>query len=325
MAHLSLARDGLAAVEARRWDEALDKLSQALRSSANPAWLVARSKALVGLERFTEALADAGAAWHAAHERGNRALLIAAQYRRAVALYRMGRLADADCCCVYAMRLVEGRPAVEKDDPKALWADADGLWTATLQQAVDEARADERDGGRAAGVVDPARPRPKAAEWRLASTLRMQILRQMEGLPADNAARKVTVSAKPDAGQQPAAVAPATEAGRGPPAGDGAPPRVQEFQSATAMSVSIFSKGVDEARLRVDFSSFAVRLDPLVWPDGEERALGLRVSGEIDASASRYSVTANKVELRLAKKTPGKYQLLRAESEGAATGDAPRP
>ncbi|KAM4066575.1 SGS domain-containing protein [Hirsutella rhossiliensis] len=348
MAHITLAQQGLAAVEARRWDEAVAKLSQALQSSYNPAWLVARSKAFVSLKRFAEALDDADVAWHSAYERNKRPFLIEAHYRRAVAYYRMGQYANADCCCIYAMRLVKGSPALEQDDPKAKWTDENGFWTATMKDAVDEAKADEFNRGREAGRVSHAilmdGPRPQIAEWRLASTLRMHILRAMETLPADDEARKVTVSLKPEhkelvntapaAGAETeettTATATATQANDDPPAATKASPvptdaqlRLQEFQSGTTMVVSVFSKGVDKEKLQVEFLPFAVHLDPVIWPNGEEKKFSLLLWGEIDPSASKYSVTPNKVELKLAKKTAGKWpQLQKAEDEDAAKEDA---
>lgn len=346
MSHITLAQQGLAAVEAREWDEAVAKLSRALQSSTNPAWLVARSKALVGLKRFPEALADADLAWHTAYERNKRPLLVDAHYRRAVAYFRMGQYANADCCCVYAMRLVKGSPALEKEDPKARWTDDNGFWTATVQEAMDEAKEDDFNRGREQGGMAQLNhtdgPRAQVSEWRLASTLRMQVLRAMESLPADDEARKVTVSLKPEqktlANVTPpetdeTTAAAASRANVNPPAAAKASPapghgplRLQEFQSSTTMSVSIFSKGVDKGKLRVEFLPSAVHLDPVIGPNGQEQKFSLHLWGEIDPSASKYTVTPSKVELSLTKKTPGKWsQLQKAEGEDAAKEGGTRP
>lgn len=327
MSHITLAQQGIAAADAKNWDEAITKLSTALQSSTNPTWLLTRSKALVNKSRYQEALDDANLAWHTAYERNKRPLMVDAHYRRAVAYFRLGQLANADCCCVYAMRLIKGYPAVEKEDPSRLWADANGLWKATLEDASNEAKTDEinerRDGG--IGEAMGGQRHPQAREWRQASTLRMQILTLMDKLPADADVRKVTVSLKPDqkkladvsatqdkpptATSSAAAAQPAST----PTVPSDAPVRLQEFQSSTTMSVSIFSKGNSKEQLKVEFSPTSVRLDPLVHPNGEQKEFVLDVWGEIDTAASKYTVTPNKVELSLAKKTPGKWAQLKAD------------
>ncbi|KAJ6438224.1 sgs [Purpureocillium lavendulum] len=339
MSHITLANQGLAAVEAKHWDEAVAKLSEALQSSTNPAWLIGRSKALVGLKRFDEALDDADLAWHTAYERNKRPLMVEAHYRRAIAHYRLGQLANADCCCVYAMRLTKGSPAKEKEDPKLALLDEHGRWKATLDDAMDEAKNHEANAGDKSNamalMMDAQTARSQAQEWRLASILRMQILRAMGSLPENDAARKVTVSQVPEhkklaslgganetkpeqpkpESQQPAATAPIVQ---------DMPLRVQDFQSNTTMSVSIFSKGNDKEKLTVEFLPSSVRLNPVVHPGGVEKEFALQLWGEIDVAASKYTVTANKIELTLAKKTPGKWGKLEKDEAVATSAAAPK-
>ncbi|UNI18562.1 Cochaperone protein [Purpureocillium takamizusanense] len=329
MSHITLARQGLDAVEAKQWDEAVTKLSKALQQSTNPAWLVGRSKALVGLKRFDEALDDANLAWHQAWERNKRPLLVDAQYRRAIAYYRLGQLANADCCCVYAMRLVKGSPAKEKEDPKLALMDERGRWKPTLADAMEEARTDDFNvGDGASGMALATKPKPtssQSSEWRLASTLRMQILRALDSLPEDDPARVVTTSLVPEekklavlASKETMTSEPtvAAQPAAKPVVPHGTPLRLQDFQSNTTMSVSIFSKGNDKEKLKVEFTPSAVRMDPVVYPGGEEKEFVLELWGEIDAAASKYTVTANKVELTLAKKTPGKWAKLQKDEDG---------
>lgn len=330
MSHITLANRGLAAVNAKSWDEAVTTLSKALQTSTNPAWLIARSKALVGLGRFAEALDDANLAWHTAYERNRRPLMVEAHYRRAVALLRMGRLADADCCCLYAMRLIKGFPAKEKEDPTKACVDATGRWTATLQDAMDEARQDDFNQGNGAtgmNLVTEVQSRPgQVAEWRLASTLRMQILRALEALATDDPARKPTVSMVPEKKELAAMeLAAAEETGAGKPAADDhapprpavssdAAPRTQYFQSKTAMSVSVFSKGTSKERLKVEFLPSAVQMGPLVYPSGEEKDLRLELWGGIVPSSCKYIVTPNKVEMSLAKEQAGLWPQITRDS-----------
>lgn len=331
MSHITQAELGLAAAEARKWDEAVDKLSVALKVSPNPAWLVARSKALIGLRRFQEALDDANLAWHTAFDRNKRPLLVEAHYRRAVAYLRLGQYANADACCVYSMRLIKGFPAVEKEDPAKKFTDENGFYTATLEDAKDEAQNDEinKSKGDMSKALDQNGP-AQAKEWRTASTLRMQILFPMEKLPKDDPARKLTIGLKPEqkdladlgAAKKPEAPKPTTapaQAPAKPVVPSDAPLRLQEFQSPATMSVSIFSKGVNKEKLQVQYLPFAVVLDSVIYPNGDEKSFRLDLWGEIDTEASKHTVTPNKVELNLKKKTPGKWPQLKGEAKEEPT------
>ncbi|KAF4967265.1 hypothetical protein FSARC_5177 [Fusarium sarcochroum] len=331
MSHITLAQQGLAAAEARNWDEAITKLSTALKTSRNPLWLIARSKALINHKRFQEALEDANLAWHTAYERNKRPLLIDAHYRRAVAYYRLGQYANADACCVYAMRLVKGFPAVEKEDPAKIKTDENGFYKVTLGDAQEEAATDEINKTKTnelqLGNDGPA----NAKEWRIASTMRMQILYAMDRLPKDDPARKLTATLKPElkelsdlgAEKKPepskeSAAASTTQAAAKPVVPADTPLRLGEFQNDTNMSVSIFSKGVNKEKLQVQYKPQSVHLDSVIWPNGDEKPFTLDLWGEIDTEASTYRVTPNKVELSLKKKTAGKWKQLKGEGADAA-------
>lgn len=345
MSHITLAQQGLAAVEAKTWDEAVTKLSKALQSSPNPTWLLGRSKALINLRRYDEALDDANLAWHKAYERNKRPQMVDAHYRRAVAYFRKGQLANADCCCVFAMRLIKGHPALEKGSAGVdQWIGEGGVWTATLQDAMHEARNDEmnksKDGDGGVGMAMSQNAPAHAKEWRMASTLRIQILSAMDKLAEGDEARRLTVSLKPEVkdladlgdaegkakeekAKEVANAAVPVQASK-PVVPKDTPMRLQEFQSNTSMSVSIFSKGVNKEKLKVEFLDKAVRLDPLVYPSGDEGEFRLDLWGEIDASASKYTVTPNKVELNLTKKTAGKWPQLKSDGNSSAA-PAPTP
>lgn len=329
MSHITLAQQGLDAAASKKWDVAFTKLSTALESSTNPVWLLARSKTLVNLSRYEEALADAELAWYTAYERNKRELITEANYRRAVAYFRLGQFANADCCCIYAMRLIKGFPVVEKEDASTQWTNEERKWTATLEDAKSEAQNDEinsQENGPLAGDAK-AKANPGAKDWRMASTLRMQALWGLQKLAEDDPARKISVTAKPpkrDLAKAPVvkekkeAAAPVVAVPK-PMIPEGTPLRLQEFQSSTSMSVSIFSKGVNKETLKADFQPRSVKLDSLIYPGGETKPFELDLWGEIDTEASKVSVTPNKVELTLVKKTPGKWAQLSASEESAAT------
>ncbi|KAG5925380.1 hypothetical protein E4U42_004332 [Claviceps africana] len=321
MSHITQANQGLKALDDRKWNEAVDLLSKALLVSTNPAWLLARSRALVGLKRHEEALEDANLGFHVAFDRSKRELLTEAHYRRAVAHFRLGQYANGDCCCVYAMRLCRDLPAIEKEDPKLAYLDEHGFWTATLQKAKREAAEDPFNASPSSLFENehPAKAPACVNAWRRASTMRQQCLGAMEKLPADDAARKITISLRPE---RKSLVDLTTDGGRdGAVNAAPAPPQaqpaktlvVQDYQTNDTMTVSIFSRGVDQARLRVEFLPDHVRLSPIVYPDGEEKEWTLRPYSQIDPAASSYHVTPKKVELRLAKKPAGKWPRLRKD------------
>ncbi|KAM6522137.1 Cochaperone protein [Fusarium falciforme] len=327
MSHISTAQAGLAAVEAKKWDEALPLLSKALQTSPNPAWLIARSKALIGKNRYQEALDDANLAWHTAYERNKRPLLSEANYRRAVAYFRLGQYANADACCVYAIRLIKGFPAVEKEDPAKALTDADGFYTVTSENVQREAREEAeqetaKSAERGTNMLDGLDLGPKNKEARAASSLRFMILAAMERLEKDNPARKLTTSARPEqkdlADLKLQDIKPAEAPVAKPVIPADAQPRLQDFQSDVTMSVSIFSKGVSKEKLQVEFKPFSVHLDAIIYPNGDTRPFDLELWGEIDPSASKHTVTPNKVELSLRKKTPGKWKQLKGDGNKPA-------
>ncbi|KAG6006470.1 hypothetical protein E4U21_007014 [Claviceps maximensis] len=329
MSHITQAKQGLGALDARKWDEAVQALSKALLASTNPAWLLARSRALISLKRYGEALNDANLAFHAAFDRNKRELLSEAHYRRAVAHFRLGQYANGDCCCMYAMRLCKDFPAIEKEDPKLKHVDENGFWTVTLEDVRLEAADDVFNAPAPASYPDNAKTSANVHAWRRASTMRQQCINAMEKLPADDAARRVTVSLKPERKSladlttdntksgSVNAVNAANVADAAAPASSQNPPSkalvVQDYQTNHVITVSIFSKGVNQAELDVEFLPDHVRLNPIVYPDGEEKEWTVRLYSQIDPTASSYKVTPKKVELCLTKKSAGKWPRLSKE------------
>lgn len=98
----SHADAGKKAFDESKYAEAIEKYTAALESSKSPVWLIQRSIAYQRTQQFDLALDDADAAVHAAIQRGKRELIGAAQFRRAVALYKMERYGDARICINWA-------------------------------------------------------------------------------------------------------------------------------------------------------------------------------------------------------------------------------
>ncbi|KAL6807069.1 SGS domain-containing protein [Trichoderma sp. SZMC 28013] len=339
MSYVTLAQEGLAAVDASNWDEALNKLSFALKESQSPAWLIGRSKALAGLGRPQEALDDANLAWHTAFERNKRELMATAQYRRGVAFFQLKQYANADYCFMHCMRLIEGGPAVPKEDPGLEFVDEEGRWTVTAAEALAAARYDDigkkdNETLQAMGqnpLAAARANRPHFKEWRMAGNMRIQALSAMEKLPTDDVAKKLTTTLTPErkglANHQTSKVAEVrmAEIQAAPAIPKDTPLRIQDFQSHTQMSVSIFSKGVNKEKLQVQFLESSIRLGPLVYPNGEEKDFELDLQGHIIPSKCRYTVTPNKVELNLAKKTLGKWASLEPDVSAARRGQIYNP
>ncbi|XP_014559793.1 hypothetical protein COCVIDRAFT_90974 [Bipolaris victoriae FI3] len=110
------ARKGDAALSASKPDEAIEHYTKAL--GVNPTavkYYIGRSTAYQRTSKFSEALHDADVAVVLAKKRGSRELIKDAQFRRAVALYHLGKYADAD----FLLRIVKGLD--EKDKMLPIW------------------------------------------------------------------------------------------------------------------------------------------------------------------------------------------------------------
>ena len=182
-----LANAGLQPVTAGKYQEGIEKLSQALKEKPAPRWLLERSKAYMRTNDFDLALDDAEHALHVAFQRANRDLMTEAQIRRAITLFRMGRFADADVCAFWATRLVDGVKATEQDGQESR-VDDKGDYTVTSSEVQASNQAAKGQG------LQEAMSRSKdKSYWNQAFTWRIQSLNSMEKTPVDSPGRKVTV------------------------------------------------------------------------------------------------------------------------------------
>ena len=333
MSYITKAENGVKAAQAGNHEEALKNLNVALKESTsatpNPAWLLTRCRSLVATKRFAEALADAEAAFHSAHSRNSRPMMQEAQYRRAVCHHRLSQPADAAACCVFAIRLAKNKPAVEKGDVLEDVVDDKGFWKQTVEEAKAEVEVDpwsNQSPNEAMSGTTGANGEAQRG-WKMACMMRLQALLKLEGLPADDEKRRVTVLQKPEKreladikveGGSSDAKTTTTPAAAPKPVPD-TPPRMDEYQTTTHMNVSIFSKGNSKDELKVEFGATHVSLDPLAHPNGSKKAFRLDLWGEIEAEGSKYTVTPSKVELTLKKKSAGKWAQLRGEGKNEDT------
>ncbi|GKT84431.1 SGT1 and CS domain containing protein [Colletotrichum tofieldiae] len=241
MSEYTAGQAGMDAVEAKNWPLAIERLSVALKSTKSPKWLIGRSKAYIGTKDYRRALRDAELAYAAAAARGNRAFITDAQYRRAVAHFRLGELANADACATWAQRLAEGKTMSlpEWKEPKV---DSRGFATATKTELTDEMTA-------VRATEDPATSK-YGALWNSTCALRLQILVGLEKLAEDDEKRRVTEEEEQEITKEEvkAAVAAATKK---PEARKDV--RVDFFQSNATMSVSVFAKNIPKDKFKVEY------------------------------------------------------------------------
>ncbi|KAF9877058.1 CS domain-containing protein [Colletotrichum karsti] len=342
MSEYTAAAAGTAALDARDWDTAITKLTQALKSARSPKWLIARSRAHIGKGDFANALRDAEYAHAAAAARGNRDLIRESQYRRAVAHFRLGEYGNADACARWAQGLVEGKQSSDPEFKNAV-VNKDGFAIATRTQLEAGMRlAEEHRKNKEGGIVGDKSPR----ELNAACALRLQILSQMDKLAADDEKRRVTVKFAPSvsmdnfaAGEEAARekttgkevkdekkvekeevkAAAAESVRRAPPAQTDV--RVDFFQSNNTVSVSVFAKGVPKDEFKVEYGEQELRMSHI---PGHEPWYTIPLWGTIDPAGSKHTVTANKVEFQLKKAEVARWPALRRDPSAAAT-KAPEP
>ncbi|WQF79405.1 Putative CS domain, SGS domain, HSP20-like chaperone, protein Sgt1 [Colletotrichum destructivum] len=321
MSEYAAGQAGMDAVEAKNWPLAIEKLSVALKSTKSPKWFIGRSKAYIATKDYKRALRDAELAQVAAAARGNRAFITDAQYRRAVAHFRLGELANADACATWAQRLTEGKSMSlpEWKEPKV---DGRGFATATKSQLTDEITA-------VRATEDPATSK-FGALWNSTCALRLQILGALEKLAEDDEKRKVTVKYDPglslDAPEDEEEEEEITkEEVKAAAAAAAKKPEVQKdvrvdfFQSNATMSVSVFAKNIPKDEFKVEYDAQEIRMTHI---PGHEPLYTIPLWGQIDPAGSKHTVTANKIEFSLKKLEAGKWPTLQRSPDAAPA--APR-
>lgn len=339
MSEYAAGQAGMDAVEAKNWPLAIEKLSVALKSTKSPKWFIGRSKAYIATKDYKRALRDAELAQVAAAARGNRAFITDAQYRRAVAHFRLGELANADACATWAQRLTEGKSMSlpEWKEPKV---DGRGFATATKSQLTDEITA-------VRATEDPATSK-FGALWNSTCALRLQILGALEKLAEDDEKRKVTVKYDPglslDAPEDEAEEEEITkEEVKAAAAAAAKKPEVQKdvrvdfFQSNATMSVSVFAKNIPKDEFKVEYDAQEVVFPHLpnvsatgnqcsdrpnsqirmTHIPGHEPLYTIPLWGQIDPAGSKHTVTANKIEFSLKKLEAGKWPTLQRSPDAA--------
>lgn len=276
MSAVTLGQRGLDAVESRDWDAAIRNLTLALKSSPSPKWLLGRSTALNSTGDASGALTDAELAFHVAGDRGNRELMMEAQYRRGVALVRQNRYADADVCWAMALAMAKGGPLPKGEDLVAR-VDGAGDYNVTseevereIQVAREAQSAKMNRGGAQTEITAKSRLETRCA------AMRIRCLKDLERSPEDHPGRKITITPIPTRPDGPAkldAEPPSSSEAKkadGPdakrPTGEGAvakatpapsttpaPLRIDAYETDAQQTISVFVKNVDASTFQVQW------------------------------------------------------------------------
>lgn len=286
MSYITQAQEGLAALSSSNWPVAISKLTSAISASPSankpPLWLLGLSKAYVRSGDASAGLAAAESAYLSATARGDRGLMAEAQLRRAVALFKLGRFADADLCAAWSQELALGKlskaaeqepklPAVVSGDEVPV--DEQGRYTVTTEMLSALSKKYAGRAGIAAGGEQRNRAWDQAQQWRL------QTIAALEKLPpGEDEKRSVTVKKVPDPPKQQeklqttsavtsrqsskqTGVAAAAKAESKPQASTRPEQyRLDWYQSDATVNVSIFIKKDDQQALMPQLGSDSVSL-----------------------------------------------------------------
>jgi suppressor of G2 allele of SKP1 len=219
---------GQKALEAKDYSGAVKHYTEALKSSNSPLWLTQRSTAYQREGAHELALHDAEDAVLSAISRGKRELIAAAQMRRAIALYSLGRYGDARLCFTWARKLNEKEKGL-------------GMWQAKVVAEFD--KLDEEAEGRKVAIkevpdkVDRA-PKQPQSEASVAS----------ENAPAADA--KVPTSGRTTSTTTTAAAAQTPKDKI----------RHEWYQSSSKVTITIFAKNVPKDQADIQIGAQSVRV-----------------------------------------------------------------
>jgi suppressor of G2 allele of SKP1 len=217
---------GQKALESKDYTSAIKHYTEALKSSQSPLWLTQRSTAYQREGSHELALQDAEDAVLQAISRGRRELIAAAQLRRAIALFSLGRYGDSRLCFIWVRKLNEKEKGL-------------GMWQAKV--VAEYEKLDEDAEGRKVTIKEipdkvdraPAEPESKPT-------------------PASKAATAAATEASASGTAAKAADAAPTQT----------PPdkvRHEWYQSNSKVTISVFAKNLPKEQAEIQFGARSVR------------------------------------------------------------------
>lgn len=216
-------------LEAKDYPAAIAHFTTALATSPkSPVWLIQRSTAYQRNNQSELAVLDAESAVLAARERGKRELIATAQFRRGIALHNLGRFGDARLCFLWCSRL--------NDKEKGLT-----MWVAKNTKDYEGAGEEAEENQIMVKEIPEARVEVKQVEEKGKS-------------PAAAATSAKKVEEKPKAEAKVVSNTPA--APLAPTSKDKI--RMEWYQNPTAVSVTIFAKGIPKENAEIVIEEGAV-------------------------------------------------------------------
>ncbi|KIH87124.1 sgt1 and cs domain containing protein [Sporothrix brasiliensis 5110] len=343
MSATTLYDQGLKAAERKDFAAAVPLLTRAIEASGathpNPAWLLTRARAEMGIQAYQDALDDADRAYQSALTRQSAQSarwLVQAQYRRAVALAALKRYADADACCVWSQQLAEGKKFRStgggngndndgQDDPDDVRrnVDSEGRYQATPADlpktlthnpghsagSATATAATAGGGNTLAGVLGQANSNDSTkADWTQAYMWRGVVLRELQKLPLEDPGRKITVSRVPALPKKRAASATATPT----PLSPAVAATTTTPTASTASTAPTPTPTPSPPKLRVDMYQTPSTVNLTLYAKG------------VDAAALQVTATsATHIQLaRLPAAVAGPAQTVTLALAGAIAADA---
>jgi suppressor of G2 allele of SKP1 len=224
------AAKGADLINEKKYEEAIEQYSLALKTAQSPLWLIQRATAYQRAGKHAEALVDADAAFLAAKDRARRELMASAQFRRAVALHGLRRFGDARLCLTWCRKLNEKEKAL-------------GMWqakvTADFEKAEQEGKLEE--------IETTVKECPDKVEVKKEND---------ENKPPVSAASKDKGKGKEVIGEAPAPMQ-ATPKEK---------VKHEWYQSATSITITIFAKGIpkDKAEINIQEGSVSSSFSPIL-------------------------------------------------------------
>ncbi|KAL4950851.1 hypothetical protein BDW69DRAFT_171223 [Aspergillus filifer] len=275
------------------------------------------------------ALRDAEIALTLARERAKRDMIMAAQMRRAIALYSLERYGDA----MFLFGLLEGKvlgnngkdgeEGSAADKVKDVMSGSKGsgpakslaqelpIWLMKIKRKLNE--LEEGDARRNVAVEEVASGVKVPSE--------KQLKAQLEALKAGKVDGEETAAAGVNAGKKAEGVSAEVPKEDKPAAPTSTPTQTPEkirhewYQSNDSVVVTLYAKGIAKESVESELKSDSVSVQfPL--PSGAEYSFDLDpLFAPIDESTSKLTVFGTKIELVLRKKTPGqKWSSLESTS-----------
>ncbi|KAH8430405.1 co-chaperone SGT1 [Aspergillus melleus] len=311
----------------RYFTQALIELPRAPPYYIKRSTAFSRLKPADGGPNYSAALHDAEIALTLALERGKHELIMAAQMRRGVALYQLGRYGDA----AFVFGTIQAKTAAEDESgdksekvknamagaAKNKYQQELPIWTLKVKSQLNKlAEGDEKA---AVTVVEY----PTGIQ----SPSEKELKKQLEAFKSGKAGDNGVLAPEKHQGSTDAGAA--SSASESKPVSSNAPaaPSVEKvrhewYQSNESVVVTLYVKGVPKDKTSIQLASDSVTVGfPL--PSGAEYDFTLDpLFATIDAAASKVSVMSTKIELSLRKQTPGqKWSALEATSTDVKISD----